>query len=386
MRPSRAARLLVPWPALLGMAAVLAGVEVTALVSQRDVMRSWVSVVEAADGAWLVLGILVVGCAAAISVQPWQNREMTAALPDSGARTVAGGGVVVGLVAAVVHILTVAVLAVWGLTVALPGQARLWPVLSVLTGLWACAMFGTAVTRLGAGLFSPLLAMGLYVGVLFAIRALGGKDLVDLGGVSVVLVGLAPDTQVVLWRAAWLLAAGAVVWWLAAYGRTSLRRIPFLLLVLVTVALAITTAQKADTGFVKTTVAWVCDPGPPKVCVAAEYEERLGDYAAALTQMALSTEQVGLTEPGNGYQQAVGVRPGPGSFNVDAHVNREQLAFDLVQFTLPCSARWTEQQLQQADEVATWIASQSGSPPPPGVRIPSLAEARQDLASLRCDR
>lgn len=386
MRPTRAARLLVPWPALVGLATVLAGVEITALVSQWDVMRSWASLVEAVDGAWLVLGILVVGCAAAVSVQPWQNREMTAALPDSGARSVAARGVLVGLVAAGVHVLTVAVLVIWGWAVALPGQPRLWPVLSVLVGLWACAMFGTAAARFGAGLLSPLLAMGLYVGVLLVIRALGGNDLIDLGGVSVVLVGLAPDTQTVLWRAAWLFAAGAATWWLAAYGRTALRRVPFLVLVLVTVVLAITAAQKADAGFVKTPVEWVCDPGPPKVCVAAEYGDRLEDYAVALSQMAPSAERVGLPQPRNGYQQTVGVRPGPGSFNVDARVNREQLAFDLIQFTLPCSVRWDEQQLQQADTVAAWMASAAGSSLPPDVRIPSLAEARQALASLRCDR
>lgn len=383
--PLRPARLLVPWPALLGMTVVSAGVEATALVSQRDVMRSWASAVEAVNGAWLVLGILVVGVAAAVSAQTWRNRELTAGLPDSGGRTVAATGLVVGIVAAGVHAFTVAGLLVWGATTALPGYPRLWPVLSVLVGLVTCALFGTAAARLGAGVLSPLLAMGLYVGVLFVIRALGGKDLIDLGGVSVVLVGLAPDTQVMLWRAAWLAAAGSVGWWFAAHGRSALRRAPFLVLVLMTVGLGITVAQGAAAGFVKTPVEWVCTPGPPNVCVAAEYDDRLEEYANALTQMAPLADRVGLPQPPDGYRQTVGVRPGPGSFNVEAHVNTEQLAFDLIQFTLPCSLRWDEQQLQMADIVAAWMASQAGSALPPDVPVPSLKEAQQALSNLRCD-
>jgi hypothetical protein len=382
----RTTRLLVPWAALLGMAVLLAGVEITALLNQWDVMRSWASVVEAVDGAWLVLGILVVGCAAAVSVQPWQNREMTAGLPDSGARTIAAAGVVVGLVAVAVHVVTVAALLVWGWAVGLPGHPRLWPVLSVLAGLLTCAMFGTAVARFGAGVLTPLLAMGAYLAVLFVLRALGGNDLIDLGGVSVVLVGLAPDTQAMIWRAAWLVAAGVIAWWLAVHGRRAFCRARFLVLVPVTLALAITAAQSMDAGFVKTPVKWVCEPGPPKVCVAAEYDDRLVDYASAVTRMAPFAEQVGLPRPPDGYRQTVGVRPGPGSFNVDAQLNNEQLAFDLVQFTLPCSVRWAEPQLQQADVVAAWIATQAGGSLPPDMRIPSVDEARAAVASLRCDR
>jgi hypothetical protein len=386
VRLLRTALLLVPWPALLGMAVAFAGVEVAVLANQSGVLRSWASVVEAVNGSWLVLSILVVGCAAAVSVRPWQNRELTAALPDSGARTVAAVGVVVGLVAATVHALTVLVAVVWGWTAALPGQPRLWPVLSVLVGLWACGVVGTAVARSGAGSLSPLLAMGLWVGVLYVARAVGGRELIDLGGVSVVLVGLAPDTGTVLWRAGWLLAAGAIAWSLAAHGRRALRRPVFLALVPVTVALALVTVTLADRGFVRTPVVWACESGPPKVCVSAEYEDRLDDYASAITRMAPLAEQVGLPQPGNGYRQTVGVRPGPGSFNVDRDVNPVQLAFDLVQFALPCSVDWDERQLQTADVVAAWILSETGIPLPPGSPpVPSLGEAQGALASLRCD-
>lgn len=381
----RTARLLVPWPALLGLAVILFGVEIAAMVDQWDVVRSWASLVEAVDGVWLVSGILVVGVAAAVSAHTWQNRELTAALPDSGARTVAATGVVVGLVAAGVHALTVAGLLVWGYAVALPGHPRLWPVLGVLVGLVACALFGTAVVRLRAGVLAPLVAMGLYVGLLFVIRALGGSHLVDLGGVSIVLVGLAPDPQTMLWRAAWLCAAGAVAWWIAAYGRRALRRPVFPVLVLVTAVLAVTTAEKTEAGFARTPVAWVCAPGPPQVCVAAEYDDRLEDYASALTRMVPLADQVGLPRPPGGYRQGVGIEPAPGSFNVDAQVQTAQLAFDLVQFALPCSVEWDEQQLQRADVVAAWITAQAGGQLPPEIRVPTLGEARQALDSLRCD-
>lgn len=386
MNPLRLARLVVPWPALLAMTVVMAVVEYAVLASQWDVMRSWASVVEAADGAWLVLGILVVGCAAAVSIQPWRDRELTAALPDSGARTVAVRGVVVGLVAAAVHVLTVVGLVLWGWAVGLPGQPRLWPVLGVLVGLVACALFGTAVARTGVGLLSPLLAMGLFVSLVFGLRALGGVDLIDLGGVSVVLVGLAPDTQVVLLRAAWLAGAGAVAWWLAARGRTALRRVPFLVLVLGTVALAITTVREAEAGFVRTPVVWACAPGPPEVCVAAEFEDRLADYASAVSGMAPAAQQVGLPEPRDGYRQTAGIRPGAGSFNVDPDVNAMQMAFDFVQFTLPCSVDWELEDLARAEQIAAFMASQVGGPVPPDVRMPDLAEARQSLGSLRCDQ
>lgn len=386
MRQLRAARLLVPWPALLGIVVLLAGVEAVGLASQWDVMRSWASLVEAVNGAWLVLGILVVGCAAAVSAQTWQNRELTSALPDAGGRTVAATGVVIGLVAAVVHALTVTGLLVWGWVGSLPGHPRLWPVLSVLAGLGACALFGTAVARLGVGSLAPLVAMGLYVALLFVIRALGGRDLVDLGGASVVLVGLAPDTEVMLLRAAWLAGAAAVAWWFAAYGRTALRRVPLLALLAVTVGLAIITAEKAEAGFVATPVQWVCEPGPPKVCVAAEYDDRLGDYAAALARMTPLADRIGLPNPAHGYRQTVGVRPGSGSFNVDAQVRVDQLAFDLVQFSLPCSVHWNEPQLQQADIVAGWLASQAGDALPPNGRNPTMEEAQRALEALRCDQ
>ena len=389
MTSVRTMRLLVGWPALLGMALVFVGVEIAVLAGQWDVVRSWASLVEAVDGAFAVLGILVAGAAAAVAVQPWQNRELTAALPDSGPRTVAAAGVVVGVVAAGVHALAVAALLVWGYAVGLPGQPRLWPVLSVLAGLMTCALFGTAVVRLGAGVLAPLLAMGLYVVMLVVFRALGGTGLVDLGGVSIVLVGIAPDTPTMLWRAAWLVAAAAVAWWIAAYGQRALRRPVFPALVLVASVLAVTTEQKVKEGFVQTPVVWVCEPGPPQVCVAAEYDDRLADYAAALTRMAPFADQVGLPRPTDGYRQGVGSRPGPGSFGVDQEVQTVQLAFDLVQFTLPCSVRWTLPQLDQADTVAFWMAAQAGSPlppQPPGFRVPTLGEARQALDSLRCDR
>lgn len=389
MTSVRALRLLVWWPALLGLAVVFAGVEIAVLAGQWDVVRSWASLVEAVDGAFLVLGIVVAGAAAAVSAQAWQNRELTAALPDPGPRTVAAAGVVVGLVAAGVHALTVAGLLVWGYAVALPGQPRLWPVLSVLAGLMACAMFGTAVVRLGAGGLAPLLAMGLYVVMLYGFRTFGGLDLIDLGGVSIVLVGLAPDTSAMLWRAAWLVAAAAVVWAIAAYGRRALRRPVFPVLVVVAAVLAVTTQQRVAAGFVQTAVEWVCEPGPPQVCVAAEYDDRLADYAAALTRMVPLADQVGLPRPTDGYRQGVGIRSGPGSFGVEEEVQPVQLAFDLVQFTLPCSVRWDLQQLEHADTVAGWMAAEAGGPlppQPPGVRVATLDEARQALDSLRCDR
>lgn len=381
----RMARLLVPWPALLGVASLLAGVEVVGLVNQWDVMRSWASVVEAVNGAWLVLGILVVGSAAAVSAQTWQHRELTLALPDAGGRTTAAAALVIGFLAAGVHALTVTGLVVWGWVVGLPGHPRLWPVLGVLAGLVACALFGTVVARLGVGSLSPLVAMGLYVALLFVIRALGGRDLVDLGGVSVVLVGLAPDTDVMLLRAAWLASVAALAWWFAAYGRTALRRVPLLALVLVTAGLAVTTAEEAEAGFVAIPVQWVCESGPPKVCVAAEYDDRLVSYAAALARLAPPANQVGLPSPSHGYRQTVGVRPGPGSFNVDARVRMDQLAFDLVQFSLPCSVHWGEQQLQRADVIAGWLATQAGGAQPPNEHTPSLREAQRALDTLQCE-
>ena len=389
MRSVRAWRLLVWWPVLLGLALVFVGVEIAVLAGQWDVVRSWASLVEAVDGAFLVLGILVAGAAAALAGQPWENRELTAALPDAGPRTVAAAGVVVGFVAAGVHALTVAALLIWGYAVGLPGQPRLWPVLSVLAGLMACALFGTAVVRLGAGALAPLLAMGLWVAVIYGFRAFGGTALVDLGGVSVVLVGVAPDTAAMLWRAAWLVAAAAVVWWIAAYGRRVLRRPVFGVLVIVAGVLAVTTEPKVGAGFVQTSVVWVCEPGPPQVCLAAEYDDRLADYAAALSRMAPFADQVGLPRPPDGYRQAVGIRGGPGSFGVEEEVQTVQLAFDLVQFALPCSVRWSLPQLEQADVVAFWIVTQAGiplAPQPPGFRVPTLDEARQALDSLRCDR
>jgi len=383
-------RLLAGWPVLLGMAVVFAGVEIVVLRGQWDVVRSWASLVEAVDGAFLVLGILVAGAAAAVAAQPWENRELTAALPDAGPRTVAAAGVVVGFVAAGVHALTAAALLIWGYAIGLPGQPRLWPVLGVLAGLMACALFGTAVVRLGAGALAPLLAMGLWVAVIYGFRAFGGTALVDLGGVSVVLVGVAPDTAAMLWRAAWLVAAAGVVWWIAAYGRRVLRRPVFGVLVIVAGVLAVTTEPKVGAGFVPTSVVWVCEPGPPQVCVAAEYDERLADYAAALARMAPLADQVGLPRPPDGYRQAVGIRGGPGSFTVDDEgVRTVQLAFDLVQFALPCSVRWTLPQLEQADIVAFWIVTQAGiplPPQPPGFSVPTLDDARRAVDSLRCDR
>ena len=384
MTPLRVARQLVPLPVLLALPVVLAAVEVVGLVNQWDVMRSWASLVEAVNGAWLVLGILVVGSAAAVSAHTWQHRELTSALPDTGARTVAAAGVLVGLLAAAVHALTVTGLVVWGRAVALPGDPRLLPVLSVLVGLLACALFGTAVARLGVGSLAPLVAMGLYVAALFVIRALGGRDLVDLGGVSVVLVGLAPDSEVMTYRAAWLAAAAGGAWWFAAHGAGALRRVPLLLLLVAAAGLGVLTAQKGAQGFVATPVRWVCDAGPPKVCVAAEYDDRLEDYAGALAEVAPLARRVGLPEPADGYKQTVGVRPGPGSFNVDARVNLDQLTFDLVQFSFPCSVRWGEPQLQRADVVAAWMMSQVGGRRPE-VPVASEDAAERAVRALRCD-
>jgi hypothetical protein len=310
---------------------------------------------------------------------------MTAALPDSGARTTAAVGVVVGLLGVTVHLVAVAAVLVWGSTTGLPGRPRLWPVLGFLAALVLWGLFGTAVARLHAGLLTPLLAMAAWVAVVFLLRASGGNELIDLGGVSVVLVGLAPDTVAVLWRAAWLIAAGALVWALAAQGRRALRRPAFLVLVPLAAVLAFATVSTADDGFVRVPVGWACDAGPPKVCVAEEYEDRLEDYAAAVGRMAPLAEEVGLPVPGDGYRQTVGVRPGTGSFNVDARVNTGQLAFDLVQFGLPCSVDWDLEDLERADAVAAWMVAEAGGTPRPGTAVPDLAGARKALASLRCD-
>lgn len=380
-------RLLIGWPVLLGLATVFAGVEVFSLRGKWDVVRNWAGLVEAVDGGFQVLGILVVGAAAAVAVQPWQNRELTAALPDAGSRTVAGGGLLVGALAAGVHALVVVSLIAWGFAEGLPGQLRLWPVLSVLAGLLVCALFGTAVVRLGVGLLSPLLAMGLYVAIVYVSAAFGGVDLFDLGGVSVVLVGLAPDTAAVLWRAGWLAAAAAALWVVAAYGRQALLRPALPVLVITAAVLAVPTVQTARAGFVETPVRWVCDAGPSQVCVAAEYEDRLADYAAAVTRMAPYAEQVGLPRPQEGYRQSVGFRGGPGAFSAaDQEVQPRQLAFDLIQFALPCSVRWNLEDLERADIVAFWIQGEAGFALPPEVVVPTLDEARRALDSLQCDR
>lgn len=81
MRPALA-RLLVPLPVLMGMTGLLVAIEGVVIASQADVMRSWASSIEAIDGAWLPLSVLVVGGAAAVSVGPWQQRELNR--PGSG--------------------------------------------------------------------------------------------------------------------------------------------------------------------------------------------------------------------------------------------------------------------------------------------------------------
>lgn len=384
MRPALA-RLLVPLPVLMGMTGLLVAIEGVVIASQADVMRSWASSIEAIDGAWLPLSVLVVGGAAAVSVGPWQQRELTAALPDSGVRITAARGVVVGLVAAAVHGAVAAGVLVWGYLSGLPGNPRLWPVLGVMVGLWACAMFGTAVVRLGAGALSSLLAMGLYVAMLLVIRALGGSSLVDLGGASVVLVGLAPDTVAMLSRAAWLGATGGVLWLLASLGKGAWRHPASVPLVLVAVACAMVTIDRSSEGFTRASVQWACHSGPPRVCVSQEFESRLPSYARAITRLAPAAQSIGLAEPPDGFKQAVGARPGVGSFNVDSQVDWNQLTFDLVQFSFPCSREWNEAELRRADVVAAWMGTQVGVPPPPGVQTPSRASARRALTELRCD-
>lgn len=388
MTPTGLSRFVVPWPALLGLALVMLGIEVAAVASQWDVMRSWASVVGAVDGAWPVIGILTVGCAAAVAVRPQQNRELTAALPDSGTRTVAATGVVVGVVAAGTHGLVVIAVVVWGWMVGLPGHPRLWPVLGVLAALFACSMVGTAVARFRMGLLTPVLAMGLFVIALYLIRAAGGVALIDLGGVTVVLVGLAPDPATMLWRAAWLTGAGFIAGHFAAYGRASLRRMVVWILIPVTLGSAVVTMQKAEEGFAQTSVEWVCDPGPPQVCVAAEYQDRLGEYAAAIGELAPEAARVGLPSPPEGYRQTVGVDPGVGSFNVARQVSGWRLAFDLVQFSFPCAQEWKEPQFQRAEMVTAWLAAQIDAPlpPDPGLRVPSLASAQKAVDHLACDR
>lgn len=388
MTPLRVSRLVVPWPALLGMALAMLGIEIAAVASHWDVVRSWASVVEAVDGAWPVVGILTAGCAAAVAVRPQYNRELTVALPDSGARTAAITGVVVGVVAAGVHVLVVVGLLTWGWVVNLPGSPGLWPVLGVLAALFACSMFGTALARLRMGLLTPVLAMGLFVVVLYVIRALGGVALIDLGGVTVVLVGLAPDPETMVWRAAWLAGVGAIAWCFAAYGRGSLRAVVVWALVPVTLALAIVTMQKAESGFAQTPVEWVCDSGPPRVCVAAEYEDRLDEYAAVIAELAPYADAVGLPPPPGGYRQTVGLSPGVGSFNVATTVSGWRLAFDLVQFSYPCSDQWTAPQFQLADSVTAWLASQIDAPlpPDPALRVPSSASAQAAVDQLECGR
>lgn len=383
-------RLLLGRPTLLGLALVFAGVEIVALRGDWDVARNWPSVVEAADGAFQLLAVLVVGSAAAVAVGPWHDRELTSAFPDSGSRAVASTGVVVGVLAAGVHFVTMVGLLVWGYVVGLPGPLRLWPVLSVLAGLFVAALFGTAVVRLGAGVLAPVLAMGLWIALIYGVAAVGGVDLFDLGGVSIVLVGIAPDTTTVLWRAAWLAAAAGVVWAIAAHGRRTMWSPLFLVQVVATVTLAAITVQESRAGFVQTSVQLVCEPGPPQVCVTAEYDHRLAEYTTALTRLAPLADQVGLTPPPEGYRQGFGIRAGPGSFSVDDEgLQIRQLAFDLVQFALPCSIRWDLSQLEQADVVSFWVLTQAGYPlpeGPPGTRIPTLAEAQRALEVLQCDR
>lgn len=388
MTPFRLSRLIVPWPALLGLTLVMLAIEVAAVASQWDVMLSWASAVEVVDGAWPVIGILTVGGAAAVAVRPQQNRELTAALPDSGARVVAATGVVVGLLAAGVHGLLVIAILVWGWTADLPGYPRLWPVLAVLAALIACSMFGTAMARVQMGLMTPVVAMGVFVAAVYTIRALGGVALVDLGGVTVVLVGLAPDRETVLWRAAWLMGLGGICWCFAAYGRAALRHVTAWVLVPATLVLAAVTVQTSQAGFTQTSVEWVCDAGPPRVCVAAEFEDRLDEYAAVIGELAPEAARVGLPSPPEGYRQTVGLIPGVGSFNVAPRVSGWRLAFDLVQFSFPCSDEWAEPEFQRADLVTAWMASQIGAPlpPDPSLHVPSLTSAQEAVDQLACDR
>lgn len=380
----RAARLMLsPW-AVVGFSMVCLLVELVGLHNQWAVVRSWPSLVEAVDGSWLPLGVLVVGSAAGLSTLRWPQRELVASLPDPGGRTFAGPGLVVGALAALIHAVVALAMTGWGLLNNLPGSPRLWPVIGMLFGLLFCGLFGGAVVRLGAGSLSPLLAMGLYVGLLITMRSVGWGALFDLGGVSVVLVGLAPDTNAVLLRAGFLAAAAVLAWCAAAWGKGARRRLATYIVTGTLITSAFAASSALAGGFVATHVEWACSETPPRVCVSAEFKDRLGEYSEALGRLHAPAVELGLEEPASGYRQAVGPTPTSGSFNVDQRLRWSQLAFDLVQFSYPCSTEWNSTALDQADLVAAWLVDQASGVNDPHARIPTKEEARAALVSLRC--
>ncbi len=367
------------------LALICAVVEVVVIRGSMRYYLSWASLVEGVDGAWTILVVVVAGASAALTAYARPHHLVVDGFPDTGLRTRAAPALVTASIAALVHVLAMAVMLVWGLGQDLPGAPGLVPVLPVLVGLYASAFAGAALSRWG--MVSPAVAMAAVVAVITVAQAVTGPALFDFGGVSLVLIGLAPDPVVAVWRSGWMLAlAVALALVTMVPGRWRRSRAAWAS-TLVAVVLAGGLLVSGRPHFVERPVHWVCDDASPRVCVAQEYATLLPAHSEAIGDIAPVAHRVGLPIPPEGYRQSFGGRPRPGTFNVHRHVDLEQLTFDFVQFGIPCSPDWDAADLDQAYVVADWIRDGIGLEEPPGAprTHPSLDQARTALESLRCD-
>lgn len=373
-----------PTRVLLALGVGIVTVEFLSVWDQRHLLRSWPSLVEAGDGSWTLLAPLVCVASATCAMFNLRSRELIEAFPDGGMRKFAAPGIVVGLMAAMLHGLFVAGLVIWGFVHDLPGRPRLAPVPSVLLGLFTFSLMGVVVARLLGNLLAPFAALSMALTIFYLSRPLGLANLFDLGGVSIVLIGLVPDPLAMVFRAAWFAMASLVMALLAAKGLQAARSAKFLLVAALAVAFGSLSLNQSRDGFVDAPVQWVCTQGEPKVCVAAEYEDRLLDYRDTLLPLSQAARQLGIPVPEQGYRQAVGVSPGAGSFNVGQRLDLRQLSFDMIQFSSSCSLEWGADEIGKAETAAGYLMSQVSTTPPAGTVWPTLREGQAAWRALDC--
>lgn len=267
----------------------------------------------------------------------------------------------------------------------LPGDPNPLPCCVALAAILAAALVGGLLGTTNARGLEPVVAVVAILALIYGVRLAGGRTLIDIGGVSVVLIGVRHRSVVTLWQMAFYLSLIGTLS-LALTSSWTRSKARMVLAIGATALVGLSLVVAVPVRFEGSPNQWVCDPATPRVCVSAEDANRLAEYAPAVRRIAKVAPLVGL-ETHAKYRQTVGITCGPGSFSLDPALSMHQLTFDFVQFSVPCSGQWGTAQLDDADMVADWLRAELSLP----MSVlgqergrPSVEDARAALDRLEC--
>jgi hypothetical protein len=371
---------VLPAVALLGLV-----VEFASLRAQAPYLRSWTSVIEAVNGSWVVMSLIAAAAAALGTSLSRDQSESLAAMTGRARRWPLGISGTVGLVSCAVHVVVVIGLLVWGYLRGLPGDPNPLPCCVALAAILAAALVGGLLGTTNARGLEPVVAVVAILALIYGVRLAGGRALIDIDGVSVVLIGVRHRSVVTLWQMAFYLSLIGTLS-LALTSSWTRSKARMVLAIGATALVGLSLVVAVPVRFEGSPNQWVCDPATPRVCVSAEDANRLAEYAPAVRRIAKVAPLVGL-ETHAKYRQTVGITCGPGSFSLDPALSMHQLTFDFVQFSVPCSGQWGTAQLDDADMVADWLRAELSLP----MSVlgqergrPSVEDARAALDRLEC--